>query len=405
MYDFTNDQHDGTHKSTLGFIGSVHWTYLSSLSRPTVSASRRHLISLCKMTRTLESHTSRAGSATPDVQTTASAAKDMRSPALDFTKGTLVLFMVLYHWINYFIGIQWPYYRYLRFLTPSFIFITGFMISNVYLSKYDVGDARLVKRLFTRGLKLIAIFIVLNMFRDYAVASVSPGSVFHDVLDPKLLLATFVTGTFTSKMVVFYVLVPIGYLLMLSGTLILPLRVWRYTFHIACVCLLIIISMLNLSGRNSQTLELIAIGMLGTLAGFSRIAVVNNLVRHPYVLLFLYVLYTMAIATWNVPYPLEIVGTFLTVAAIYLVGTIEGKTNWIRGQLTLLGKYSLFGYISQIVILQVLAGSLRHLDVGRTALVISFAAGFGLTIMAVEVVHRARGRAVSVDRLYRAVFN
>ena len=62
-----------------------------------------------------------------DIPVTAGSTKSQRIPALDFTKGTLVLIMVLYHWVNYFIGNQWGYYRYLRFLTPSFIFITGFM--------------------------------------------------------------------------------------------------------------------------------------------------------------------------------------------------------------------------------------------------------------------------------------
>src|SRR5439155_17798294 len=35
-----------------------------------------------------------------------------RVPALDFTKGALVLFMVLYHWLNYFVSPQGEMYRY-----------------------------------------------------------------------------------------------------------------------------------------------------------------------------------------------------------------------------------------------------------------------------------------------------
>ena len=101
------------------------------------------------------------------MRTTASSPKPQRISALDFTKGALVLIMVLYHWINHSIGPQWGYYQYLRSLTPSFIFITGFMISNVYLSKYDPADPRLAKRLFTRGLKLITIFVCLNMARTF----------------------------------------------------------------------------------------------------------------------------------------------------------------------------------------------------------------------------------------------
>ena len=88
-----------------------------------------------------------------------------RLPVLDFTKGALVLTMVVYHWLNYFYSSQGDVYRYLRFLTPSFIFITGFLISNIYLSKYRSADSGLSKRLAQRGLKLIAVFVVLNLGR------------------------------------------------------------------------------------------------------------------------------------------------------------------------------------------------------------------------------------------------
>lgn len=81
-----------------------------------------------------------------------------RDAAIDFTKGALVLFMVLYHWLNYFLGPHGQYYNYLRFLTPSFIFITGFMISQIHLRRYANSGRSLPKRLFIRGLKLLSAF-------------------------------------------------------------------------------------------------------------------------------------------------------------------------------------------------------------------------------------------------------
>ncbi|HEY1462593.1 MAG TPA: hypothetical protein VGF44_04170, partial [Terriglobales bacterium] len=64
----------------------------------------------------------------PPIVTEPTAAKTaVRNPALDFTKGFLVLLMVVYHWFNYFVGPQAGVYKYIRFLTPSFIFITGFI--------------------------------------------------------------------------------------------------------------------------------------------------------------------------------------------------------------------------------------------------------------------------------------
>jgi len=279
------------------------------------------------------------------------------------------------------------------------------MISNVYLSKYDVGDTRLVKRLLNRGFKLVGIFVALNVLRDCLVPILSTGTLPPNPLDPESLLAIFLTGNFTGKLVVFYILLPIAYLLIVSGTLMFPLRVSKYVVHVVSVCLFALVWMLDVSGRNNPNLDMVAIGALGILAGFSPLAEVNKLARHPYALAVSYLLYTVAIAIWNVPYPLTVVGTVLSVTIIYLVGTIDVKATWIRDEIILLGKYSLFGYISQIVILQSLSVSLRHFNLSGTAALISFPAAFALTVIAVEVVHRARSRATRVDMLYKAVFN
>jgi hypothetical protein len=315
--------------------------------------------------------------------------------------------MVLYHWINYFIVPQWAYYRYLRFLTPSFIFVTGFMISNVYLSKYDAAAPRLSKRLFTRGLKLLTIFLVLNLARTYIVPAVGTGVVLRNLLDVWNIFTVFVSGNLQvvgGKLVSFSILVPISYLLMLSGALMLPYRFYRYTFHVVCVFFLLSIVVLGFFGVQSQNLELITIGMLGVLTGFMPIAAINDFVRHPYMLGLAYLCYTIAITIWNVPFSLQMVGVPLSLMVIYLAGISGSDSGIIRSEVILLGKYSLFGYISQIAILQILAASLRHANFGFVVLGVSFVAAFALTIISVEVVDRVRARVASIDRLYKAVF-
>jgi peptidoglycan/LPS O-acetylase OafA/YrhL len=315
--------------------------------------------------------------------------------------------MVLYHWINYFVGSQWPYYQYLRFLTPSFIFITGFMVSNIYLSKYAAADARLSKRLFTRGLKLMAVFLVLNVTRFFVVPVLGTGILVQNPLDLTNLFTVFVSGNLAvagGKLVSFSILVPISYLLMLSGALMLPYRRYRYTFHLVCVLFLSSILALGLAGAQSYNLEFVTIGMLGLLAGFMPIAAINDFVRHPWALAFAYLCYTIAITIWNIPFPLLIAGVSLSVMIIYLVGAGGSESGTIRGEVILLGKYSLFGYITQIAILQVLSVSFHHVNLGTTGLVISFFAAFALTIASVEVVDRARTRTASIDKLYKAVF-
>ena len=344
---------------------------------------------------------------TVDARSAATSPTAQRISALDFTKGALVLIMVLYHWINYFIGVQWEYYRYLRFLTPSFIFVTGFMISTVYLSKYNAADSRLSKRLFTRGLKLLIIFLALNLARTYIVPAMGTGVVVGNLQDVRNILTVFVSGNLQDvggKLVSFSILVPISYLLMLSAALMLPFRFYRYTFHVACVFLLLSIVVLGFIGEQSSNLEMITIGMLGVVAGFIPIATINDFVRHTYMLGFAYLCYVIAISIWNVPFALQMVGVPLSLMVIYLVGISGSDSGMKRNTVILLGKYSLFGYISQIAILQLLAAGLRHVKFGFVLLSVSFVAAFALTIISVEVVDRLRTRVVSVDRLYKAVF-
>jgi peptidoglycan/LPS O-acetylase OafA/YrhL len=337
----------------------------------------------------------------------ASSPKPQRIAALDFTKGALVLIMVLYHWMNYFMVLDWTYYRYLHFLTPSFIFITGFMISNVYLSKYAAADPRLSKRLFTRGLKLVVIFLALNLARTLVISLLGTIVLVRNPLDPGNIFTIFVSGNYPvtgGKLVAFSILVPISYLLMSSGVLMLPYKRFRYTFHLVCVLLLLSILILGFTGVQSYNLEFITIGMLGVLIGFMPIAAINEFVRHPYALASAYLCYAIAITIWNVPFPLLIVGVSLSVMVIYFVGASGSESGAIRSEVILLGKYSLLGYISQIAVLQILSAGLRHVHLGFGGLVVSFFAAFALTIVSVEVVDRARANTASVDRVYKAVF-
>ena len=344
----------------------------------------------------------------PDIQLVERPAKSQRIPALDFTKGALVLLMVLYHWINYFIGQEVIYYyKYLRFLTPSFIFIAGFMISNVYLSKYAAADPRLSKRLFTRGLKLFAIFLALNLARILVVPFLGTDAVAQNLLEPKNLFTVFVSGNLPvsgSKLVSFSILVPISYLLMLSGMLMIPYRRYGYTFHVVCGALLLGILILGTTGARSYDLEFVTLGMLGVLAGFAPIESINRLVGHPYILALAYAGYVAAITVWDVYFPLLAVGTALSLMVIYMIGSKASESGKITGETILLGKYSLLGYIAQIGILQILAAGFHRLYLGIAGLVLSFPVAFALTIASVEIADRARARIKSVDRMYRWVF-
>jgi hypothetical protein len=329
-----------------------------------------------------------------------------RNSALDFTKGALVLFMVLYHWNNYFFGAHDN--RYLRFLTPSFIFISGFIVSNIYLSKYGTADPQLPKRLFERGLKILGVFFVLNFTRDALVRFAGQDQSVAAHWTPQSLIDIYVVGNGVGggqgKAVAFFVLVPIGYLLILSALLVMLFRYFRYVFHLFAALFLIAIGVLYFAGAQSPNLELLAIGLLGVIAGYLPVDRVNSLVRHPFTLCLAYLAYLAAITRWNVRYPLQIIGVYLTLMIIYLVGLKSGEPGTLRGWVILLGKYSLYGYIAQIAILQLLHVALKTLTPPLLLLAVSFVLAFVLTVVSVEILDRLRRRSALLDSAYKAVF-
>ena len=337
---------------------------------------------------------------------TVPTAKAVRIPALDFTKGALVLIMVLYHWINYFLG---PHdNRYLRFLTPSFIFISGFIVSNIYISKYGLSDPHLPKRLVERGLKILGVFVVLNLMRSFVSPGHAPANAFtmHDWI--RSLIDIYVLGSGVgggqAKAVAFFILVPISYLLLLSAGLLVLSRYYRFTVHVVCMGFLLIIAGANYRGFESSNLELLAIGLLGLIAGYLPTEKVNAAVRHPYLLVASYVAYVAAITVWNVIYPLQIVGVYLSLMILYWMGLEGGNPGRIRGTVVLLGKYSLLGYIAQIAILQCLRLAMHPFSWETELLILSFILAFALTITSIKVVDLLRSRSIVVDRLYRFVF-
>jgi peptidoglycan/LPS O-acetylase OafA/YrhL len=325
-----------------------------------------------------------------------------RNPALDFTKGTLVLFMVLYHWINYFVSTQGSVYAYLRFITPSFIFIAGFVIANVYPAKYGWGNPRASERLMSRGLKLLALFTVLNITANAMFASGYKGAMPGIEGFIRNAASIYISGNAIAS---FGVLVPISYLLLLSAGIFLAGPIYKYSVPLICGVAFLCVAFLNLYGRSSVNLEMVAIGLLGMVLGLEPIERINRWVDQPVIFLSLNVGYILATTIWGSVYFLLVGGVCLSVMLIYLIGMKSVAWSRIQPPIILLGKYSLFGYVAQIGLLQLLHRSLPHLNLGISALwIISFVGAFVLTVMTVKMLHWTRTKSHAVDRLYRAIF-
>jgi peptidoglycan/LPS O-acetylase OafA/YrhL len=341
------------------------------------------------------------------VRTAPESAEVRRIPALDFTKGALVLFMVLYHWLNYFYGIEGRVYSYLRFLTPSFILITGFLISHVHLTKYAANSSRLAKRLFIRGLKLLAVFIGLNALLGFFVSGSFVRSVMAGRAVIASLCATFLTGNAVKltggKIASFGILVPIAYVLILSSLLVMVRPLFGKIFLVAGTLSLICMVVWNLYFTPYPYPELVTMGLLGIMCGYASARQVDQVVGHAWVVVFLYSVYLIVITLWKESYYTQMIGTFLTTALIYSIGA-RAKAGGVQSKITQLGKYSLFGYISQIAILQLLRAGIAREGSNDVVLAGSLLAGGALTMVAVEVMNWSRARSSRIDIVYRWIF-
>jgi peptidoglycan/LPS O-acetylase OafA/YrhL len=330
-----------------------------------------------------------------------------RDTAIDFTKGALVLFMVLYHWLNYFLGPQGQYYDYLRFLTPSFIFITGFMISQIQLRRYEYSGRSLPKRLFVRGLKLLMVFLVLNALVYAALSRVQVSYSLWGKSLRSLSWAAFVVGTSRAadgqKSVIFNILVPIAYLLIVSAAVVLIRRV-RFAFYCTLSLLIAAVILIRLWNLENAYLDLLMVGVLGVVVGFAGREQISSLVSHPYILITLYCLFLASITIWGVPLPLEIASVLLTTALLYTAGSRLATAGTAGRRIILLGKYSLLGYIAQIAILQGLRRISWFFQHGVGALLVSLLLGALLTVATVEAVDIERQRSKIANDLYRLVF-
>lgn len=328
---------------------------------------------------------------------------DDRNPAFDYSKGILVLFMVLYHWINYFVSAVGPIYTYLRFVTPSFIFIAGFLISRIYPARYAVEHHRISKRLFVRGAKLLLMFTVLNVVANALFRTSYRGGMPGVEGFIRNALSIYVSGNARAS---FWVLLPISYLLLLASGLFFVDRANKLVMISLCTVCLMSAILLNAVGYSSPNLDLIAMGLLGMVFGTVSAETITGSASNLLHIVYIYVAYLILISFLGVPYFLQIIGVCLSVLLIYATGLKWCGVGIVGRQTVLLGQYSLFGYVAQIGVLHFLYLGASHLHLnGGMLWVLSFVAAFGLTLAMVNAVDALRKRFSFVRALYKVAFS
>jgi hypothetical protein len=332
-----------------------------------------------------------------------SEARPPRDSALDFTKGLLVLCMITYHTLNYFLRDHGgPLLKYLRFLPPSFIMITGFILTAVYLAKYRTDDLRLYLRLMARGFKLLGIFLLLNLVATLLMSKKHPGTesglgAFLSNL-PDIL---FVGG---NKLAAFEVLVPISYLLIFGGLLLWAHSYWRWTIHLLFVAGLVGEYFLERSGDENSILAFATFGLLGMLCGLRARDKMGRWTVPLGLVLAGYLAYVAALTFWHENYFLEYAGVCVTLALFYGIGRSVGDRRFAPRIVILCGQYSLVAYIVQIMALQVLLRAERRLPWRHGRIALGFFLTVFLTVAVVELIHASRKKSKLMDDAYRAVF-
>jgi peptidoglycan/LPS O-acetylase OafA/YrhL len=324
-----------------------------------------------------------------------------RIAALDMTKGGLVVCMVVYHSLNYSTqrGLG---FRYLAFLPPSFIIITGFLLSSVYLSRYSVRDWRLHSRLIVRGLKLFSLFTVLNVLVQLFVS--------HGLRGQMVGLATFCArwaDTYISgngRLAVFEVLLPISYLLLLSPILLVADRLHWLVTPILTMIAIGSLTILDCEGISWMNASLLSAGVLGMLLGRISVPRLNVLGTYWIGAMLVYAGYFTITQMRGETYWLQLLGAVLALAGLYGVSVRLGFDSWISARLERLGKYSLVAYVGQILILQVVSRWTGHPEPDSPGLIFLCLLTLVVTAAAVEVLHWLRARVRVVDATFEAVF-
>jgi peptidoglycan/LPS O-acetylase OafA/YrhL len=324
-----------------------------------------------------------------------------RIGALDMTKGVLVVAMVIYHSFNYSTDYTLGF-KYLPFLPPSFILITGFLISRLYFTPEYARDSRVHGRLFFRGFRLLLLFTLLNVATQVAGRQ-------KFATDPQGIayLADYwfeIYGIGGARFAAFSVLLPIAYLLLLAPLLILMHRWHPLCVPLVAVSLAIFCATSSYGDDYSVNLALLSAGLIGVIIGRVPDSALSLLRRCWYVSVAVYVGYiALSHLAWQNPFD-QLLNAFLALVAIFSVCAAIGANTLFGRELLTMGRYSLLAYILQIAVLQVLARFFGRFEPFTVPFFLQMLGVLLVMIVMVEGLQWTRKRALWVDVSYRFVF-
>ena len=327
--------------------------------------------------------------------------KKDRDLGLDFVKGFLVVVMALYHSMNYFSNVPAEYYGYLRFVNGSFVFISGYVVAAFYAEQARTDRFAALRRLASRGFKLLCIFSALNL----AVSAVGVTN-YRNVtfgLSDYLNGVSDIYGSGQAHQIAFRILVPISYVLMVSGLYLVSKRSQAILIALTLAAALLWTFFAPLVANVFFVLT----GLVGLSCGL--LLMKTDLLRHRlgrWPLILIGFIAIASIMNWLSGNVLAYgIGVGLLLKLVYDGSALLAPDGRLYKWLVLLGKYSLVSYIAQIGFLFVLHRALRgHELAPASELALAFVATCVFLLAICMAIEKLRRRFRLVEGTYRLVF-
>ncbi len=312
-----------------------------------------------------------------------------------------MVFMVVYHIMNIFSTAGWEAYSYIRFVSGSFLFISGYIITLYSEQKFRSNKVKTAKRLIVRGFKLFLIFTALNLIINLTGVG-NPGKgqlgIQHYLAN---LSDIYVFGL--PKAASFQVLLPIAYLLIISP-LFLTLRSINSLLTLASLTTAFCLSYFEIESVN---FGLGIVGIIGLCSGMwvnktdAAFTIQSKLIIFACLLFCFYLMkyFDRNIVTYSL-------GIIFFIKLFYDLGMTVDLSNPVSRVFVLFGQYSLVCYIAQIIFLQLLSISLsrQKWELGGEIIVVFLVTNLFLLGLCVGVKY-FRGRYSIIDQSYRILFN
>ena len=329
-----------------------------------------------------------------------------RDDAFDAVKGALVLLMVAYHVMSIASTGGVEAFRYIRFISGSFIFVSGFVMTRFMAAAFSRDPGRVSRRLVGRGLKVLMIFTLLNL--AIQVSGFGNLSKARLGFDGWWANAATIYLAGDGRLSSFMILLPIAYLLIASPLVLQATRAGRARAALALLTVALTASALPAIAGRWPVVDFLLVGLAGLALGTPSISgrlLARTPVNAPITLA------GLAAAVWAaglVSDPLfwYVVGVAVVLRFLHDLARLLPPYGLISRYAVLLGQYALLAYIGQIVIIQLLyrAAGGQRLDLGAGVLSMGAAAG-ALLVGLCLAVQRLRERSSRADRTYRLIFS